>query len=119
MTLLQTAQLSVFAVMIAAGQILFKRAADSNPPLRQAADIVGLAGNAYLWAALLIYGGATIYWIYLLQQMPLTRAYPFAALGFILVPAFAWLALGDAVTVRYMIGVLFIVLGLYLSGGAA
>lgn len=119
MSLLQAAQLSAFAVMLAVGQILFKHAADTNPPLRQAADVVGLAGNSYLWLALLVYGGATIYWIYLLQQMPLTRAYPFAALGFLLVPAFAWLAFGDTITPRYLAGVLFVVLGLYLAGGAS
>jgi drug/metabolite transporter (DMT)-like permease len=117
MSLLQAGQLSAFAVMLAVGQLLFKRAADSNPPLHRVADVVGLAGNAYLWGALLVYGGATIYWIYLLQQMPLTRAYPFAALGFILVPALAWLAFGDTITLRYMIGICFVVLGLYLSGG--
>jgi drug/metabolite transporter (DMT)-like permease len=119
MTLLQAAQLSAFAIMLAAGQILFKRAADSNPPLHRLADVVALTGNGYLWAALVVYGGATLYWIYLLQQMPLTRAYPFAALGFILVPAFAWLAFGDTIGPRYVVGVLFVVLGLYLSGGAS
>ena len=118
MTLLQAGQLSAFAILIAAGQILFKRAADSGPPLRRLADIVTLAGNGYVWGALAIYGGATVYWIYLLQQMPLSRAYPFAAVSFILVPALAWLIFGDIITLRYMIGVALIVLGLYFSSGA-
>ena len=118
MTLVQAGQLSVFAILIAAGQILFKRAADSEPPLRRLVDVVGLAGNGYVWGALVIYGGATVYWIYLLQQMPLTRAYPFAALSFILVPALAWLVFGDVLTPRYMIGVALIVAGLYFSSAA-
>ena len=118
MTLVQASQLSVFAIMIAAGQILFKRAADSGPPMRQLADVAALAGNFYVWGALVIYGGATVYWIYLLQQMPLTRAYPFAALSFILVPALAWLVFGDVITPRYMIGVVLIVVGLYVSTGS-
>ncbi|MBV8168815.1 MAG: EamA family transporter [Alphaproteobacteria bacterium] len=118
MTLLQAGQLSVFAFLLATGQILFKRAAESGPPLRGLAEIVGLAGNLYVWSALLVYGFATLYWIYLLQQVPLTRAYPFAALSFVLVPLFAWLIFGDAVTLRYAGGVALIVLGVYLSGFA-
>jgi drug/metabolite transporter (DMT)-like permease len=118
MTLLQAAQLCAFAVLLAAGQILFKRAADSNPPLRQVADVFGLAGNLYAWAALVLYGAATLYWIYLLQQIPLSRAYPFAALSFVLVPAFAWIVFGDTITLRYVGGVGLIVLGMYLSGVA-
>ena len=118
MTLLQTVQLCVFAVMLAAGQILFKRAADSNPPLRQVGDLIGLAANFYVWAALVLYGAATLYWIYLLQQIPLSRAYPFAALSFVLVPVFAWLTLGDTITLRYAGGVALIVLGMYLSAVA-
>jgi drug/metabolite transporter (DMT)-like permease len=118
MTLLQAGQLCAFALLLATGQILFKRAAESGPPLRGLAEILGLAGNLYVWAALVIYGFATLYWIYLLQQVPLTRAYPFAALSFVLVPAFAWLAFGDAVSLRYACGVACIVVGVYLSGFA-
>lgn len=118
MTWLQAAQLSAFAVMLAIGQILFKRAAETNPPLRQVADVVGLAANTYVWAALALYGAATLFWIYLLQQIPLSRAYPFAALSFVLVPAFAWLVFGDAISLRYAGGVALIVAGMYLSSVA-
>src|SRR4051812_27998337 len=118
MTLLQAGQLSTFALLLAVGQILFKRAAESGPPLRGVAEFIGLAANPYVWAALTVYGGATIYWIYLLQQVPLTRAYPFAALSFVLVPCFAWLIFGDTVTLRYAGGVALIVAGVYLSGFA-
>jgi undecaprenyl phosphate-alpha-L-ara4N flippase subunit ArnE len=118
MTWLQAAQLSAFAVMLAMGQILFKRAADSGPPLRQVGDVLGLIGNIYVWAAMVLYGAATLYWIYLLQQIPLSRAYPFAALSFVLVPAFAWVVFGDAITLRYAGGVVLIMLGMYLSSVA-
>jgi undecaprenyl phosphate-alpha-L-ara4N flippase subunit ArnE len=118
MTLFQAGQLSAFALLLAAGQILFKRAAESGPPMRGLTEIIGLAGNPWVWAALTVYGGATIYWIYLLQQVPLTRAYPFAALSFVLVPGFAWLMFGDVVTLRYACGVALIVVGVYLSGFA-
>jgi drug/metabolite transporter (DMT)-like permease len=115
MTLLQAAQLSAFAVMLSAGQILFKRAADTEQPLRQIGDVIGLAGNFYMWAAFAIYGAATLFWIYLVQQVPLTRAYPFAALSFVIVPCFAWCVLGEAISPRYVLGIVLIGAGICLS----
>jgi drug/metabolite transporter (DMT)-like permease len=115
MTLLQAAQLSAFALMLSAGQILFKRAAETGQTLRHVGDAIGLAGNPYLWAALALYGAATVFWIYLLQQMSLTRAYPFAALSFILVPGFAWCAFGETIGPRYAVGIVLIGVGICLS----
>jgi len=115
MSLLQAAQLSAFALMLSAGQILFKRAADTGQPLRQVGDAIGLAGNPYMWAAFAIYGTATVFWIYLVQQVPLTRAYPFAALSFVIVPFFAWCVLGEAISPRYVLGIVLIGAGICLS----
>jgi drug/metabolite transporter (DMT)-like permease len=116
MTWLQAAQLSAFSTLLATGQILFKRGADTAPPLRGLGDFAQLAGNLYVWAALALYGGGTLLWIYLLQQIPLSRAYPFAALGFVLVPIFAWLLFDDMITLRYVAGTLLILIGICLTG---
>jgi drug/metabolite transporter (DMT)-like permease len=118
MTWLQASQLCLFSILLSIGQILFKRSADSGPPLRQVGDFMALAGNVYLWAALLLYGSATVFWIYMLQQVPLSRAYPFAALSFVLVPCLAWIIFGDAITPRYMAGIVLIIAGMWLSGFA-
>ena len=40
----------------------------------------------WLYAALLVYAIATVTWLYILQRIPLSMAYPFSALSMIIVP---------------------------------
>lgn len=68
---------------IAAGQVLFRLAAQRI----QAADwLHTLVLNPWLWTALVVYGVATLLWIWVLRTAPLHRVYPFFALAFVLVP---------------------------------
>ena len=69
-------------------------------------------------AALFVYGTATLLWIVLLQRVPLSRAYPFAALGFVLVPlASAWL-FGERISVPYVLGAAFVIVGIVTIGAS-
>ena len=103
--------LLVFALSLTLGQILFKYGADSAPRIEGPGSLPALANYPVLWVALAIYVGTTLLWIYLLQQVPLSRAYPFAALGFVLVPLFAWLLFGERLSLSYGLGALLIVAG--------
>ena len=112
MALGQILLLTSFALLLSLGQILFKRGADSVPPIAGLGDLPALAASPVLWLAVGLYGGATLLWIYILQQVPLSRAYPFAALGFVLVPLFAWSLFGEALGLPYLVGALLIVAGI-------
>lgn len=97
-------------IAIAVGQILFKLAA-------RAAD--GGAGfpwdlmNGYLLVALVVYGAATLLWVWLLKTLPLNVAYPFVGLAFVIVPLLgAWL-LGEPLDWRHLAG------GLLIAAGVA
>jgi drug/metabolite transporter (DMT)-like permease len=95
---------------------LFKLAAISAHNLGEGA--VKLTSILYVpsfWLALLLYGLATLLWIYLLQFVPLSKAYPFAALGFVFVPALAVVIFGERVTASYVVGVAFVVVGIVIS----
>jgi len=107
-----------FAVLLAIGQILFKNAALSMPVVRNFSDVPVLLQVPSLWLALILYGGATLLWIYLLQTIPLSRAYPFAALGFVLVPAAGVLLFGEKISVSYLIGAAFIISGVLITARA-
>jgi drug/metabolite transporter (DMT)-like permease len=96
------------ASMIAAGQVLFKLTADA----------IRLTGTPWHAAplmtaalALAIYGLATLLWIMLLQHVPLSRAYPYMALSFVLVAAASALLLGERIGVGQMAGFGLIVAG--------
>ena len=107
-----------FALLLAAGQILFKSAALSLPTIRTFSDLTSTLQIPVLWLAFLLYGAATLLWIYLLQTVPLSRAYPFAALGFVLVPAAGVLLFNEKVGLSYVGGAALIVSGLLITARA-
>lgn len=104
------------AAMIAAGQVLFKWAALTAA--RQSAGApaaIEVLRVPSFWAALVIYGAATLFWTYILQSVPLSRAYPFMAMGFVIVPVFAALLFGEKLNASYLIGAALISCGIVLT----
>ena len=101
-----------FSLLLAGGQILFKTAALAAPAMTSVRGVLGLALIPSFWAALVLYGAATLLWIYLLQTIPLSRAYPFAALGFVIVPLAGLLLFGERVSLTYAIGALLVIGGI-------
>ncbi len=73
--------------------------------------------NPVLLAALVLYGLGTVIWIYVLKAVPLTIAYSFMGLTFCFVPLLAQVFLGEALTVRYVIGAAFIMAGMLAING--
>jgi drug/metabolite transporter (DMT)-like permease len=97
---------------IAAGQILFKlaaRAADGSSafPL----DLF----NGWLFAALVVYGAATLLWVWLLKTIPLNVAYPFMGLAFVVVPLLGAVLLGESLDWRHLAGGALIAAGVAVS----
>jgi drug/metabolite transporter (DMT)-like permease len=110
--------LTSFAFLLALGQILFKYAAETSPRMVSIGGVMALAGNPYLWAAGILYVVATFLWLFILQHVPLSRAYVFAALGFVIVPIASSVLFGDSLSPRFFIGTALIVAGVYLAGTA-
>jgi drug/metabolite transporter (DMT)-like permease len=100
------------AVALAAGQILFKAAAMAMPKIRGLGDIAVAAQLPVLWLAFIVYGSATLFWIYMLQTVPLSRAYLFAALAFLIVPVCGILFFGERASLGLLIGGVLILAGL-------
>lgn len=100
-----------FTVLMASGQMLFKVAADASTGKPLPAGLF----NGWLLAALGLYGAATLLWVMILRATPLSVAYPFAALSFVLVPLGAWALFGEALSWRYGLGMLLIIGGILLT----
>lgn len=112
-------KLVLFAVAMAIGQLLFKRASLAIAGEAGLGDTLRrLAAEPAFLVALLLYTGATLLWVLALRDIPLSRAYPFAAIAFLLVPLGAALFYGEALTVRYGVGVALVIGGLLVIGGA-
>jgi drug/metabolite transporter (DMT)-like permease len=97
------------------GQILFKKTALSMSSLGALGLIDGVLKAIFipwLYMALCVYGLATIFWLYLLQRIPITIAYPFSALAMIIVPILAIFIFGDKLSFSYWIGLFLIVSGI-------
>jgi drug/metabolite transporter (DMT)-like permease len=107
-----------FAVLLAVGQILFKSAALSSPAIRNVSDLGTTLQIPVLWLAVFLYAGATLLWIYLLKTVPLSRAYPFAALGFVIVPIAGIVLFGEKVSLGYVAGAALIVSGVLIIARA-
>jgi drug/metabolite transporter (DMT)-like permease len=102
----------VFSGCLVAGQILFKLAAE-DIKLRLAAGAAAQAVlSPWLIGALGLYAATTALWIYILTRAPLNLAYPFSLLGAALVPTVAHLVFGEAMTWRYVAGLLLVIAGL-------
>lgn len=107
--------LACFTLMLAMGQLLFKRVGltISGRPLGQ--GLLLLIRHPTLYAALTLYGAATVLWIWILSRVPLSRAYPWVALGVFIVPLIGWWVYGERVTPTFWMGVAAIVGGVILT----
>jgi len=62
-----------------------------------------------------VYGAAALLWVHLLKFVPLSFAYPFAALSFVFVPLISIWFFDERVSSVYWIGTAFILLGVCLT----
>ena len=93
------------------GQLLFKKAADSIASFAPA----DLMQNGWLLLAVGLYGVTTLAWVWILRQAPLSLAYPFMSLAFLIVPALAWAFLGEPMHWRVLAGGALIITGVVLA----
>lgn len=105
--------LLTYSVVLAGGQVLFKLAAlRFAPAARWTDNVLSLALNPYLVLAVLLYGLLSVVWVWVLTFVPLSIAYPFVALTFVLTVASGALLFGEPVTARLMLGGAMIIAGL-------
>jgi drug/metabolite transporter (DMT)-like permease len=94
-----------------------RRCATARPAADTSERLFGLLHNVYFLVAVLLYAGLSVLWVWLLSFTPLSRAYPFVALAFALTPFLGALVFQEAVSARLIIGVLFILGGLFFVVG--
>jgi len=113
------ALLIAYPLVLAAGQILFKRTAlgvSGLPPLRW---LTAMLSTPEFYAACVLYGAATVLWVWVLTRLSLAAAYPFVALSFVVVPLAGWWLFGEAPTLRGWVGIALIVAGVVIANAPA
>ena len=115
MAIFQYGLVLLCVLAIAVGQLFFKLTANSTVNAGEGFSITGLIQNPWFLLSLAIYGGATLLWIWILQRVPLTAAYPLFSFSFIFVPLLGMVFLGEQVAPIYWIGIVLIMLGVGLT----
>ena len=106
--------LSSFPLLMATGQILFRLCSSRH----MGASILNLPSllfcNPIFYIALVLYGSATIIWLWLLTRYSLATAYPFAALAVAMVPVLEVIFFRTHLSAGYWIGLVLMISGLII-----
>ena len=110
-------KLIAFAVLIAAGQLMFKRTAHDVAEVTGTLTIFRrILFDPWFIGATAMYLSATFLWVFALRETPLSSAYPYMALAFVLVPAGAVFFYGESLNFRYFIGLTLVIAGIAVIG---
>ncbi|MBL5898484.1 4-amino-4-deoxy-L-arabinose-phosphoundecaprenol flippase subunit ArnE [Lelliottia amnigena] len=103
--------LIVFASLLSCGgQLCQKQAAHTRARQR----VLG-----WLALSLILLGCAMLLWLFVLQTVPVSVAYPMLSLNFIFITLAARFIWHEPISLRHGVGVLLIMVGIILLGGTA
>lgn len=115
---LQVLILVAYAAAMAFGQVLFKLAALRVGATNSVVErLSALMHDGYFAAAILLYAALAGVWLWILTFTPLSRAYVFVALSFVITPFAAAAVFGEPISGRLVIGLGLIVAGLWCVAG--
>ena len=80
---------------------------------------VSIALNPYIITGFISYGISIILWLWVLSKVDVSLAYPFQALGYIVVTILAWLIFQEDITLTRIIALIFISIGLIILAFSA
>lgn len=77
---------------------------------------VGLkvAASPFVLGGLACYAVSVVVWILALSRVPVSVAYPMLSIGYIVNAAAAWFLFGESLTAQKLVGIGFIVVGVWL-----
>jgi drug/metabolite transporter (DMT)-like permease len=117
-------KLSIVYILIsvlagAVGQIMLKKGMSSMGPLTFAFSELGsllwrIGTNLFVVGGLAIYVSGTLFWLMALSRVPLSYAYPFASLSYVVMLVASYLLFREDISVMRLVGTLVIGLGVFL-----
>ena len=99
--------------MSACAQLMLKLGVGAAAQARSGAAAQGMAYLLSPWVVggLALYGLGAVVWLFVLARVPLSAAYPFVGMGFLITMALGVLALGESISAMRLAGTLLIALG--------
>ena len=76
--------------------------------------VMSIAINPYIICGFISYGISILLWLWVLSKVDVSYAYPFQALGYIVVTILAWLLFQENINLTRIIALIFITMGLII-----
>lgn len=73
-----------------------------------------VAKNPWVMGGMLLHVSALVVWLWALSKVDISFAYPFLALGYVLVSLMAWFWLGESLTSVKLLGMVVIIVGVLI-----
>ena len=73
-----------------------------------------IAGSPFVLGGLACYVVSVVIWILALSRVPVSVAYPMLSIGYIVNAAAAWFLFGESLTAQKLVGIGFIIVGVWL-----
>jgi multidrug transporter EmrE-like cation transporter len=73
-----------------------------------------VAASPFVLGGLACYAVSVVVWIMALSRVPVSVAYPMLSIGYIVNAAAAWMLFGESLTAQKLVGIGFIVVGVWL-----
>lgn len=102
-------------VLLAAGQILWKTGVNKIGVLNWS-NICSILTSPFIWAGILLYIIATVFWLVVLSRASLSTVYPVQSLAYVLGVLGGIFVFGESISLAGWLGLVFIILGVSLTG---
>ena len=107
-------QIALSVAFVSAGQVLFKYVSFL---INSGNMLLGFRVIFFASLAFVVSGCGSLIWIHLLRNIELSKAYPFMALSFVVVPLLGMLFFEEQLTAPYFFGVTLIIFGIVVIAG--
>lgn len=104
-------------VILVIGQFLWKTGmTKKEADFSSVFGILKLLFSPYIFSGLVMYGFATVLWLFILSKVQLSVAYPLQSFAYLFTVIGAYFVFGEPITLWKVVGVLFIMLGVSIIG---
>jgi drug/metabolite transporter (DMT)-like permease len=102
------------ALFMSIGQLLFKFGANGVDGTSIARFLPGVATSPAIIAACVLYAITTVIWVWVLRHAPLSLAYPFTALSYVITPVLSYFLFDEKLNLQFTLGSLILMLGIII-----
>ena len=97
------AQVLMRCGMLSVGSVTLKTLAN---------NLLNIATNYYIWAAMICFCGSVVLWLIVLSKLPVSFAYPWQSLGIVITALLGYSLLGERFDLLKVIGIVLIGIGI-------